>query len=176
MSCEEIDVDPEKFDQFPSTEIEVESHVHFGMTGSFPLRMAEIFFADDGLHVAEYAYITPMFGLGAKRHKREAASMQAIYDIHGLDEVLLRSDSVYWFSYDAIDRIVLYTGSWLGRPKLGIYPKNEASHAYRLHDDVEFEALADELRETASKHDLTCEVKYELGFTPIESIRRFYNR
>ncbi|PSP86575.1 hypothetical protein BRC83_00235 [Halobacteriales archaeon QS_1_68_17] len=100
------DVDPEAFDDLPTTGIEVERHVHYGMTGSFPLRMAEMFFADDGLYIAEYSYITPMFGLATRKHRREAASMERVFEIHGIDEVLLQADSVVWHSYDNLGEVV----------------------------------------------------------------------
>ena len=103
---EGVELDPEEraaFEDLPETEITVEAHVHYGMTGSFPLRMAELFFADDGLHVAEYGYVTPLFGLGMRTHKRDATAMRRVYEVHGIDEVLLQADSVVWLNYDAAD-------------------------------------------------------------------------
>ncbi|MFC6988989.1 hypothetical protein ACFQJD_10165 [Haloplanus sp. GCM10025708] len=39
----ETDVDPAQFEDLPNTDIEVDLHVHFGMAGSFPLRLADLF-------------------------------------------------------------------------------------------------------------------------------------
>jgi hypothetical protein len=170
------DADADRFADLPSTDVAVEAHVHFGMTGSFPLRLAELFFADDGLYVAEYSYITPLFGLGTRKHRREAQTMQAVYDVHGLDEVLLQADSVVWHSYANLDRVVLHEGGRLGRSKITVEPREGTSHAYRLHDEADFEALAEAVGAACERRDVSCERREGLGFTPRESVRRFFSR
>ncbi|MEF8830682.1 MAG: hypothetical protein V5A23_04005, partial [Halobacteriales archaeon] len=40
-------------------------HVHFGATGTVPLRLAELFFTDEGLWIVEYGTFTPLFGLAS---------------------------------------------------------------------------------------------------------------
>ncbi|MFC7044153.1 hypothetical protein ACFQH6_00895 [Halobacteriaceae archaeon GCM10025711] len=170
------DVDEAAFEDLPNTDVAVEAHVHFGMTGSFPLRIAELFFADDGLYIAEYAYITPMFGLGARKHRREASAMQAVYDVHGLDEVLLQADTVVWHSYENLDRVVLHDGGWLGRPKIAVYPAYGASHAYRLHDDADPDDIAAEVRPVVDDHGVTFERHAGVGFDPFENVGRFFGR
>lgn len=167
------DLSPESFEDLPSTDIDVRVHVHFGMTGSFPLRLADLFFADDGVHVAEYAYITPMFGLGTRKHRREAAAMQRIYDVHGVDEVLLQADRVTWHSYENIERVVLYEGGLVGRPKVALYPHRGQSQAYRFHDDLDTESVARDLTAIAADHEFSFDHVRGLGFDPIESVRRF---
>jgi hypothetical protein len=170
-------VDPETFEDLPETDIETEVHVHFGMAGSFPLRIADLFFATDGLHIVEYSYITPMFGLGSKKHRREANAMESVYDIHGLDEVLLQGDSVHWLRYDALDRIVLHDGGRFGRPKLTVYPDGEdaRSHAIRLHEIDDIDDLAASLREVAADYRFEFVVESGWGFAPRENIQRFFN-
>lgn len=176
MAVEEDEVDPADFEDLPSTDIEVEHHVHYGMTGSFPLRMAELFFADDGLHIAEYAYITPLFGLGFRKHKREAAAMDRVFEVHGIDEVLLQADAVHWLNPAGIDRVVLYSGGWLGRPKVAVYTADGLSYAYRLHDELAFDELVAGVADWGERHDVTVEHERGLGFTPVESLWRFMNR
>ncbi|GAB3313253.1 hypothetical protein [Haloplanus salinarum] len=173
----DLEVDLDEFDDLPTTDIETELHVHFGMAGSFPLRMADIFFASDGLHLAEYSYITPMFGLGTKKHRREASAMQEIYEVHGLDEVLLQADTVYWFNYEGIDRVVLNRGGRFGRPKLTVYPADEGarSNAYRLHENDDTDALAAELREVAEGRPFEVVVESGWGFAPRENVQRFFS-
>jgi len=168
------DVDPEAFDDLPTTGIEVERHVHYGMTGSFPLRMAEMFFADDGLYIAEYSYITPMFGLATRKHRREAASMERVFEIHGIDEVLLQADSVVWHSYDNLGEVVLYAGGRFGRPKIEFVPDAGTPQAYRIHADIDLDALADDLEELAGDHGFSFRRRSRLGFSPRESVRRFF--
>lgn len=161
-------------EEAPSTDVTVEVHVHFGMTGSFPLRVAELFFADDGLYIAEYSYVTPFIGLTSKKHRREAGAMQAVYDRFGFDAVLFQADSVIWHSYDDLDRIVVHDGGWLGRPKMAVYPETGASHGYRFHDVPAFESALAQLDDCADRHGFTVRREEGLGFTPRESIRRFF--
>lgn len=163
-------------DDLPNTDVEVHTHVHFGMTGSFPLRLAELFFADDGLYIVEYGYITPLFGLGAHKHRREAGAMAAVYDHHGLDEVLLQGDSFTWLNYAAIDQVVLYDGGRIGRPKIAVYSENGPSHAYRLHDIEVFEELEADIEEICTRYEITVDRRTGVGFSPGESLRRFFDR
>ncbi|MFB6117907.1 hypothetical protein [Halosegnis sp.] len=164
-------VDPE---ELPSSDIEVELRVGFGMTGSFPLRLADLFFTNNGLHVAEYSYLTPIFGLGARKHRREAAAMERVYEVHGVDEVLLQADTVVWHAYNDLDRVTLHDGGRLGRPRVGVYPATGASHAYRLHDVEDVDALADELRPLLNRHGVTFDHSGGLGYRPRESLARFF--
>jgi hypothetical protein len=166
-------VDEAAFEDLPNTDIEVHAHVHFGMAGSFPLRLAELFFADDGLHVVEYAYITPMFGLGARKHRREAGAMAAVYDHHGLDEVLLQGDAVTWLAYDAVERVVVHDGGRLGRPKITVHAADGPSPAYRLHDEAVPAEIAAEIEGCAERYDFGVELVSGVGFAPIENVRRF---
>jgi len=176
MASEAEEVGPEDFEDLPTSDIEPELHVHFGMAGSFPLRIADLFFASDGLHIAEYSYITPMFGLGTKKHRREASAMQDVYDVHGIDEVLLQADSVFWLNYDAIDRVVLHRGGYMGRPKLTVYPAVETmrSHAFRLHDD-DADDLAATLRSVAEDRSFDFAFENGSGLAPRENVERFFS-
>lgn len=171
MSTETADAGDERIGR---SGIDVRLHGHFGMTGSFPLRIAEVFFASDGVHVAEYGIITPLFGLGASKHEREAAAMQQVLDEHGLDEVLARSDAVRWFSYDAIERVVVSDGGWLGNPRLGLYPTEGEPHAYRIHDDgFDPDSFTDRLSAIADDDGFDVVAESGLGYRPRESVRRF---
>jgi hypothetical protein len=164
----------DEFEDLPETDIQVEAHVHFGMTGSFPLRIAELFFADDGVHVVEYAYITPMFGLGLGKHRREAGSMQQVYEFHGLDEVLLQGDAVTWLNYETVERVLVHDGGVLARPRIAVSTVDGASYAYRLHDDVDPESLVADLEPSASRHGFEVELESGVGYDPLESFRRFF--
>lgn len=158
----------------PTTDVEVEAHVHYGMTGTFPLRVAELFFADDGLYVAEYAYITPFIGLASRKHRREAKAMAAMYEEYGLDAVLVQADNVVWHSYDNLDRVVLHEGGWIGRPKVAVYPAEGPSHAYRIHDKPNWAEAKADIERLPERHGVTVEHSGGLGFTPRESLRRFF--
>lgn len=169
-------VDPDEFEELPSSEIEVSLRVGFGMTGSFPMRLADLFFTEQGLYITEYEYLTPLFGLGAGKHRREAAAMERIYEVHGIDEVLLQADTVIWHAYDDIERVTLHDGGRFGRPRLGVYPTTGASHAYRLHDrDGETESLASDLKDALVDPDIEFEQAQGLGYQPRESFARFFH-
>lgn len=177
MAIDAFDVDEEEFEDLPSTDIEVDHHLHFGMAGTFPLRLADVFFADDGLHIVEYGYITLMFGLGARKHRREANAMQAVYETHGIDEVMLRGDSVYWLNYDGIARVLLHRGGWVGRAKLTVYVKDGESYAYRIHEhgeEEEMRELVEGIEDAADRYGFPFEVRDGVGFRPVENLQRFF--
>lgn len=162
--------------EFGDSGIEVEVHAHFGMTGSFPLQIAELFFATDGVHLVEYGLITPLFGIGSRKHKREAGAMQEIYRRFGIDEVIARADAVTWLDYDAIDRVVVTDGGRFGNPRIGVYPQDGEGHAYRMHDE-EFDpdAFAAELSTLADRRGFDVIAESGLGYRPGESLRRFFS-
>lgn len=168
--------DPEDFEDLPTSDIEVDLHVHFGMAGSFPLRLAELFFANDGLHIAEYAYLTPMFGLGMRKHHREADAMRRIYEVHGVDEVLLQSDTVFWYGYPAVERCVVHDGGLSGRPRLAVYNTERPSHAYRLHGDTDFDELVEGLEACGERRGFEVERRSGVGFDLREGLARFFVR
>ena len=173
---EELELDPEAVERLPSTDIAVEAHVHFGMTGTFPLRLADLFFTDDGAYVAEYGYVTPMFGLGTKKHRRDAKGMGRIYAVHGIDEVLLQANTVDWVGTDHLDRVVVHGGGRLGRPKIAVYLADGDSFAYRLHDDDPDDPGDgfDAVEAWAERNDVAFERRPGVGFSPTESLRRFF--
>jgi hypothetical protein len=164
----------EDIEEVNTTDVEVEAHVPFGMTGSFPLRLAEVFFAEDGLYIAEYSYVTPFVGLTTGKHRREAKAMGAIYEEYGLDAVMVQADSVVWHSYDNVERVVVHEGGWLGRPKLSVYPAEGPSHAYRFHDRTAWAEALPNVEAAADRNGLSLDRREGLGFTPRESVRRFF--
>lgn len=172
----EDNADEPPVEDLPNTDVEVHTHVHFGMTGSFPLRLAELFFADDGVYIVEYGYITPLFGLGAQKHHREAEAMKSVYEHHGLDEVLVQGDSVTWLNYATVSQVVLYDGGRIGRPKIAVYIADRASYAYRLHDIEFFEEFELDIEAVCERYGVTVDRRTGVGFSPGESLRRFFDR
>lgn len=157
-----------------TTDVEVEAHIHFGMTGSFPLQIAELFFADDGLYIAEYGYISPFFGLLASKQKREAKAMGAIYDRWGLDAVLVQADYLTWHSYDGLESVEFHSGGRFGRPKITIYPEGDVSHAYRIHDQPKLEEAKPAIDDLGQRHDFQVEHKSGIGLAFRENVNRFF--
>lgn len=167
------EVDP---DAVPTADIAVEATVHFGMAGTFPMRVAELFFTSRGLYLAEYSYITPLWGLGTRKHRRDASAVRALYEKYGIDAVLLHADRVLWLDYDFLDRIALYTGGWLGRPKVTVFAADGPSYAYRLFGDREFDAVAADVRAAADRHGVAVSVTDGVGFHPRRNLARFFDR
>lgn len=163
-------------DSLPSSDIEVEATVHFGMAGTFPMRMAELFFAGRGVYVAEYSYITPLLGVGTRKHRKNARAMRSLYERYGIDAVLLQADRVVWLDYDLVDRVRLYSGGWFGRPKVSIFSRDGPSYAYRLFGDRDFEAVAADVRSAAERHGVDLTVQDRTGFTPRRNVARFFGR
>lgn len=161
--------------ELPQTDIGVQNHIHFGMTGSFPLRLAEIFFVEDGLYIAEYSKITPFFGLMSKQPGKDAMAMQSIYERDGIDGVLLAADRLLWFNHEMIDKVKLVSGGWLGYPKVTVYAEDSKSYAYRIHGTVgSFDEMADGVIEWANETDVDTMIGGGLGISIHENIVRFF--
>lgn len=166
-------LDPE---DVPSADIGVEARVHFAMTGSFPMRIAELFFTDGGMYIAEYSYITPLFGLGTRKHRRDADAMDAIYRKYGIDGALMHADRLLWLNYGLIDRVVLHDGGLIGNPKVTVYAADDQSYAYRLIGETDFEAVRTDVLACADRHEFDAEISHGVGLHPRENVTRFFGQ
>ena len=173
MAAEGAPADP---DDLPSSDIEVEAAVHFLMRGTFPMRIAEVFFTARGVYLADYSYITPLLGLGTRKHRKNAQAMQELYGTFGVDAVLVQADQVTWLDYGLLHRIELYSGGRFGRPKLTVYTTDGPSYAYRSLGDRDFESMVSDVRSVADRHGLDLEVSDAVGFTPRRNVRRFFDQ
>lgn len=175
MSVPDHPMDDEGHPDLPTTDIEVTAHIHHGMAGSFPLRLAEFFFVSDGVFIAEYSKITPFFGLLAKQPGKDAMAMQAIYDRDGIDGVLLAADRLLWLNAGMLQRVKFVTGGWIGYPKITFYTNDHQSYAYRIHDTSQsFDEVASGLTEWGAATDVEMEIGDGLGITVRENIVRFF--
>jgi hypothetical protein len=119
--------------------------VHYGLSGSVPLQLFEFVFEPGGCYVLDCGAFTPLFGLARGKHTERAAALDAVYDTHGVDGLVGVADSVTWVSVAGIERVRLYTGGWLGRPKLALQTTGELSvRPVRLHG-VDVERVSDAL-------------------------------
>jgi len=173
MAAEGAPADP---DDLPSSDIEVEAAVHFLMKGTFPMRIAEVFFTARGVYLADYSYITPLLGLGTRKHRKNARAMQELYERFGIDAVLVQADQVTWLDYGLLHRVELYSGGRFGRPKLTVYTTDGPSYAYRSLGDRDFESMASNVRSIAERHDLDLETADAVGLTPRRNVRRFFDQ
>ena len=159
----DINIDGDEFEDLPTTGIDVTYHVNFSMAGSFPLRLADVFFCEEGLYITEYGNITPLFGLATQRHKREAKVMQTIYEYHGIDEILLQADLVIWINYANVDRIQMHEGGRLGRPKISMSTTDGESYAYRIHGEISLQELSTTVGEIADSAGFSVDSGSGLG-------------
>jgi hypothetical protein len=165
------DINEEEFEDLPETDINVIYHINFGMAGSFPLRLADIFFCEEGLYITEYGNITPLFGLVTQRHRREAEVMQTIYEYHGIDEILLQADYVVWINYENVDQIHVHGGGRLGRAKFTASTNDGESYSYRIHGEVSRQELLANIKKIADQVGLTVDSDSGYGLVLGERLR-----
>lgn len=148
-------------------------HVHFGMTGSVPLRLAELFFTDAGLRIVEYGTFTPLFGLATGGPRRAAAAMARAAVDGGLAAARDHGDRTVALDYDGIERVVLHDGGRFARERVAVHVDRGPPYAYRVHAPVDVEELAGGLAAFGPTADLSVVVRSGVGFAPIQSLRRF---
>lgn len=125
--------------------------IHYGMSGSVPLRLFEFVFEPAGCYVFDCGGFTPMFDLARGRHTRRAARVDAVYRDDGLAGLLALADTVTWLSWETVERVVLYDGGRFTRPKLQILTGGETpSTSVRLHD-VDVESLSASLERVETR-------------------------
>lgn len=164
---------PPSGDSSPGEAPTVGVHVHAGMAGTVPLRLAELFFTDAGLRVVEYGTFTPLFGLATGGPRRAAARMARTYVEDGFDGVRDRGDRTINLPYDEVRRVVVHDGGRLGRERIAVHAREGPPHAYRIHAPVDLDALVAGLAAFGPTADLAVERRSGLGFAPLESLRRF---
>lgn len=147
-------------------------HVHYGMTGSFPLRMAELFFGRETVTIAEYSRIMPLFGILTRQHERDADAMLRIAVRSGVEGVCEWADEVYQFEYAAVGRIDLHDGGMLGRPKIAVETTG-TTYAYRVHGRFDTERVFEQLRCLGIDNQTELRSHHGIGYDPMESLRRF---
>lgn len=148
-------------------------HIHFGMTGTLPLRLADLYFTADHLLVAEYGTITPVVGLLTRAPRAEADRLARTYRAGGLEAVRDVADRTTVIPYDEINRIVCYDGRSIAREKVAIYVSSGPPYGYRIHAPIDLEALVDGLASFPPTAPLSVERRSGIGFDPRESVGRF---
>lgn len=151
----------------------VHVHVHHVMAGSFPLRVADLLFADDAVLVPEYAHLTPLFGIATGRSGTAAESARDAYEAGGVDGLLALAETTREIPYDSVVRIRLYDPPWRGRPKVAIDVEAGPPHAYRVHAPVDVGALADALGSLGERRGFAVTRRDGLGLSLRASLRRF---
>ena len=151
----------------------VHVHVHFVMTGAVPLRMADLVFTDDELVIPEYYYLTPLFGIA--RGKTHDVAEQAVerYRQSGLAGLVEMAERTHHVAYADIERVRIYHGRHIGRPKIAADVTTGPPYAYRIHAPVNVARLTDALTALGGRRGFAVESHSTLGFRPLSSLRRF---
>ncbi len=152
----------------------VEVHVHLVMTGTFPLRVADLLFTTTELLIPEYEYITPLFGI--LRSSVDNASKQAKkrYRDGGVVALLELAEETHRFSYEAVKCIRVYQ-SGIARPKVAVVVDDAPTYAYRIHAPVDLDSLTDALQSLGRRRNFSVERHDRIGFSPVNSLRRFFD-
>ncbi|MFW6017882.1 MAG: hypothetical protein ACOCPX_03605 [Halapricum sp.] len=150
----------------------VHVHVHLAVAGSFPLRACDLLFADDRLHVVEYAYLTPLFGLARGRLPEAGERAREQYRKGGPTGLFELAERTRTVDYEAIERVRTYD-SRLARPKLAIDVRDGPPYAYRIHAPVEVEKLTAALESLGTRRGFAVDARSGVGYSPTNSIRRF---
>lgn len=151
----------------------VHVHVHFTMTGGFPLRMADLLFTTDELLVPEYGHLTPLFGIARGRTHDLAERAVASYRAEGVSGLLAEAERTHRIAYTDLDRVRLYDGRSLARPKIAVDTVEGPAYAYRIHAPVDLPELTSALTSLGDRRGFTVERSNDVGFDPAASVRRF---
>jgi hypothetical protein len=151
----------------------VHVHVHLAMTGTFPLRIADLLFTDSRLLIPEYEFLTPMFGLAFGRLGRAGEIARNRYREDGTAGLVAAAERTHRIRYEGIDRIRVYDDSGLGRPKVAVDVTDGPPYAYRVHAPLEVDRLTEALRALGERRGFGVTSSPTLGFSPVNSLRRF---
>lgn len=155
----------------PSAEVHV--HVYLVMAGTFPLRMADLLFTDDELVIPEYHYLTPLLGIARGKTHAVAEAAAERYRTGGVDALVDFAERTHRVDYADLERVRIYDGRGLGRPKVGVDVAAGPPYAYRVHAPVEVGALTDALRALGRRRGFDVRRDRSLGLRPLASLRRF---
>lgn len=150
----------------------VHVHVHLAVTGSFPLRVADVLFTDAAVVVPEYEYLTPLFGLARSGIDEASASARERYRADGLAGLVEMAERVHRIPYDEVTAVRLYH-SRVSRPKLAVHVTSGPPYAYRVHADIDEASLVAALESLGRRRGFEVERRAGVGFSPVESVRRF---
>lgn len=151
----------------------VHVHVHNVMGGAFPLRMSDLLFLDDGIVIPEYHYLTPIFGIARGKTHDVAETAVERFRAEGPAGLVDMAQRTHRIDYDDVERVRLYSGRGIGRPKIAIDVTEGPPYAYRVHAPVELDRLANALTGLGNRRGFDVVTHSKLGFSPLRSLRRF---
>ena len=151
----------------------VHVHVHLAVAGTFPLRVADVLFADQAVLAVEYELLTPLFGVARGGVPRAGERAREVYRREGPAGLLAAADRVHRLPYPGLDGVRVYDGSAIGRPKIALDASEGAPYAYRVHAPVDVPALTVALEDLGARRGFQVSSLSRVGFRPLASLRRF---
>ncbi|MFT4923114.1 MAG: hypothetical protein ACI8XM_002338 [Haloarculaceae archaeon] len=151
----------------------VHVHVHLAMTGTFPLRVADLLFTDDALVVPEYEYLTPLLGIARGKASEVGRRARERYREEGLAGLVDSAERTHEIPYAHVECVRIYDDSGLGRPKIAVDVPDGPPYAYRIHAPVDVDELSSALQSLGTRRNFRVETSSALGFRPTSSLRRF---
>lgn len=149
----------------------VHVHVHLAMTGSFPLRVADLLFTDRAVVVPEYEYLTPLSLAGGGADSAGEAARER-YAEDGPAGLVGMAERTHRIPYDDVGTVRLFDGRFV-RPKVAVEVADGPPYAYRIHAPVEVDPLAEALRSLGERRGFAVAVHATSGLRPLASLRRF---
>lgn len=148
-------------------------HVHLAMTGTFPLRVADLVFTDDALVIPEYEYLTPLLGIARGKASEVGKRARERYREEGIAGLVDAAERTHRVPYEDVECVRIYDNSGVGRPKIAVDVSSGPPYAYRIHAPVEVDKLSEALRSLGQHREFDIETSSALGFRPTSSLRRF---
>jgi len=143
------------------------------MAGTFPLRMADLLFTDEQLIIPEYQYLTPIFGIARGKTHDVAETAVERYRAAGTSGLVEFAERTHRVDYDDLNRVRLYDGRAVARPKVAVDVTAGPPYAYRVHAPVDVPSLTEALTELGARRGFAVESRPVVGFRPLQSLRRF---
>lgn len=150
----------------------VHVHVHLVMTGTFPLRVADLVFTDEELLVPEYEFLTP-FALARGTVETVSRTASGFYEEEGVSGLLDAAERTHRLPYDEVQGVRIYDGGRFARPKVAVDTGDGPAFAYRVHTPVDLPALTAALASLGDRRGFAVRSIDGVGLHPLSSVRRF---
>lgn len=118
----------------------VRVHLHFTMTGRYPLRLVDLLFCETRVLAVEYGYVTPvdlLTGGPARRADTFAATVREDGTATAVDD----AERVEEFTYTALSAVRVHDGGRFGRPKVELRRADDIALGVRVHGEFDSEAF-----------------------------------